>query len=94
MLNEYRSAFEQIKHHLTSYLCLRHLDFSKPFYIYGCIQHRFGGGGVENEYDDSFHPISFMSKSLQGTQVNYSRTKESLAIVECLRSFEYLSLWS
>lgn len=74
---------------MTSAPVLKHLDFSKKFYIH-CDASDFGIGAVLVQLGENGeeNPIAYMSKKLNSIQRNYSVTeKECLAAIEAIEKF-------
>ena len=85
-----QKAFDTLKKVLSSSPILSNPDFDQPFKV-ATDSSQFGNGAVlYQEIDGENRYISFFSRSLNKSQVNYPATKrELLAIVQSLKAFRY-----
>jgi hypothetical protein len=85
-----QKAFDTLKKVLSSSPILSNPDFDQPFKV-ATDSSQFGNGAVlYQEIDGKNRYISFFSRSLNKSQVNYPATKrELLAIVQSLKAFRY-----
>lgn len=83
------TAFELVKDHLTTAPVLAYPDFRKDF----CVESDASGIGIgavltQQDKDGHYHPIAYISRSLQQAERNYSVTEqECLAIHYALQQF-------
>lgn len=88
-----KKAFEQIKSDLTQAPVLALYDPNKETKVTADAS-SFGLGGVllQLQPDDSWRPVSFMSRVMSPTETRYAQIKkEALALTwACNRSWEYI----
>ena len=90
--DEQQKAFEQLKEAITSTPILMHPDRDKPFRL-EADSSNFATGAVLSQLhdDEKWHPIGFISKSLNEAERNYEiYDKELLAIIRGLQEFRHL----
>lgn len=88
-----QNAFEKLRNHLISQPCLVLPDFNKPFALCtDASKHSLGAVLVQEDETGFQHPISFASRKLKASELNYSVfEKEALAIVFGVQHFrQYL----
>ena len=90
--DEQQKAFDQLREAITSTPILVHPDRNKPFRL-EADSSNFATGAVLSQLcdDDKWHPIGFISKSLNEAERNYEiYDKELLAIIRGLQEFRHL----
>ena len=90
--DDQQKAFEQLKDAITSTPILMHPDRDKPFHLEADSSNFATGAVLSQLHDDGkWHPIGFISKSLNEAERNYEiYDKELLAIVRGLQEFRHL----
>ncbi|HWN07996.1 MAG TPA: reverse transcriptase domain-containing protein [Pyrinomonadaceae bacterium] len=87
-----RAAFDKLKQSVTSAPVLVSPDSTKPFRI-EADSSDFATGAVLSQVsaeDDKWHPVAFLSKSLNSVERNYEiHDKEMLAIVRALQEWRH-----
>ena len=79
---EQQEAFEGLKTDLCSAPLLRHPDFKRRFYIQTDACGYGLGAVLTQEFEDGFHPILFLSRSLNDAERKWAaRELEALAVV-------------
>ena len=90
---EQKKAFEQIKADLTRALVLALYDPNKePKVAADAPAFGLGGGVLQLQPDNSWRPVSFISRAMPPTETRYAQIeKEALALTwACERSWEYI----
>jgi hypothetical protein len=87
-----QAAFENLKKAITSTPILVHPDPDRPFRLEADSSDFATGAVLSQLWDDGkWHPVGFISKSLNDVERNYEiHDKELLAIVRGLQEFRYL----
>ena len=92
--NECENAFIKLKTILDETTTLAHPDYNKEFILFSDASN-FGLSGCLAQADENgtLKPLSYFSKTLLKTQQRYSTTKrEGLALVSCLKHFQFILL--
>jgi transposase InsO family protein len=85
---EQDAAFEKLKELATTAPVLQYPDFERPFILTTDASAYALGYVLSQEFDDGEHPIAYGSRSLKGSEVNYSNTdREMFAIVKGIEHF-------
>jgi hypothetical protein len=93
--SKYGGAVEAIKRILCSYPVIRQPNFDLPFTIYTDASNYALGGVLCQLHDGKMCAIHYVSRSLQGPELNYSvQEKEALGIVFAVKKFRKLILGS
>ena len=90
--NEHQDAFTQLKGAITSTPILVHPDADRPYRL-EADSSDFATGAVLSQLrdDDKWHPVGFISKTLNDVERNYEiHDKELLAIIRGLQEFRHL----
>jgi len=88
------NSFKLLKSKLTTSPVLHHPDVTKPF-IVECDASNYAIGAVLSQKDENnkLHPVAYFSRSLQGSEINYTITeKELLAIRDSFLTWRHLLL--
>lgn len=87
-------AFDKTKDLFLQTVLLKFPDFSKPFYVQADSSGYAIGAELYQENSTHEHlPIAFISRSLRGSELNYTITeKELLAIIYALSKFQTIIL--
>src|SRR5215471_343236 len=89
---EQQEAFEELRDRITSAPILRQADDEKPFRV-EADSSDFATGAVlsqQADSDDKWHPVAFLSKSLNAVERNYEiHDKEMLAIIRALEEWRH-----
>jgi hypothetical protein len=87
-----QTAFDELKHAVTSQLVLMFADDARPFRI-EADSSDFATGAVlsqQSAADKKWHPVAFLSKSLNAVERNYKiHDKEMLAIIRALEEWRH-----
>lgn len=86
-----QTAFDDLKHAITSQPILTFADDSRPFQIEADSSDFATGAVLSQPSDDGkWHPVAFMSKSLNAVEWNYEiHDKEMLAIIRALEEWRH-----
>jgi hypothetical protein len=68
--------FEELKEHIIKRPILKYPDPSKDFIIYTDASGTAIGAAILQEHDGELHPVCFVSKHFDDTQVNWSTTEK------------------
>ena len=92
---KYGETVETIKRMLCSYPVVRQPDFNLPFTIYTDASNYALGGVLCQQRDGKMCAIHYVSRTLQGPELNYSvQEKEALGIVFAVKKFRKMVLGS
>ena len=88
---ECKKEFEQIKKLLSTYPVIAHPNNNKPFILHTDASNQGIGGTLSQIGEDGLeHPVSFVSRSLNPCERNYSTTeKELLAAQWCMHKYKH-----
>ena len=88
---EQETAFQELKHKLSSPPVLAFPNFSEPFYL-ATDASALGVGACLMQLEGTcYRPIAYYSRKLRPAEKNYSVTdQESLAVIEALKHFRYI----
>jgi len=86
--NEQKDAFMKLKNLLKDITELKLFDATKPTIIHTDASNIGIGGTLIQTYDGIEYPIAYFSRTLSGSELNYSTLrKELLAVVETVKKF-------
>ena len=92
---KYEKVVRALKSALCSYPVLRQPNFNKPFVLYTDASKHAIGGVICQLIEGKMCAIHYVSRSLQGPELNYSvQEKEALGIIFCVKKFRKLILGS
>ena len=92
---KYEKVVRALKSALCSYPVLRQPNFDKPFVLYTDASNYAIGGVICQLIELKMCAIHYVSRSLQGPELNYSvQEKEALGIIFCVKKFRKLILGS
>ena len=93
--DKYEKVVSTLKSALCSYPVLRQPNFEKPFVLYTDASNYAIGGVICQLIDGKMCAIHYVSRSLQGPELNYSvQEKEALGIIFCVKKFRKMILGS
>jgi len=88
---EQEEAFQTLKKRITEEPCLAHMDPQKTFRMEtDASNFAYGAALAQKQEDGKYHPVAFMSKSMQPAERNYDIfDKEALGVVKPLQHWRY-----